>query len=214
MPTHTSYMPAERVLSLLEPHYPAYDTVLTYDTPWQLLISIILSAQCTDDQVNRATPALFKALPTPQAMVKAPLPKIEKLIFSTGFYKNKAKNIQAAARAILRDHDWIIPNSMERLVTIPGVGRKTANVYLHIVHRKTEGVVVDTHIFRVSKRTGVSKGNTPEQVERDVMEQLPKAQWKRYGDVLIQHGRKVCHARKPACGECVLREECPKLFVE
>lgn len=206
-------MTASRILEMLNPHYPVYDTILLYQEPWQLLVAIMLSAQCTDAQVNKVTPALFKSIPTMQAMEKAPRVKIEKLIFSTGFYKNKARSIQAAARAIIHDHHGKIPDSMETLITIPGVGRKSANVFLHIVHRKVEGVVVDTHIFRVTRRTGASTGKTPEQVERDVMRQLPKPQWKRYGDVLIQHGRKVCHARKPDCGICSIRKKCPKLFL-
>ena len=205
-------MKASRVIELLKREYPLHKTALGYRNEWQLLVAIILSAQCTDARVNQVTPPLFKELPEIKDFAKAPLKKIERLIFSTGFYKNKAKNIKAAAQKITGDFKGRIPDSMQELVTIPGVGRKTANVFLHVVHEKSEGVVVDTHIFRVSRRTGVSKGRTAEQVEREVMKQLPKRQWIAYGDYVIQHGRKICHARKPECGKCLLNKECPSAF--
>lgn len=205
-------MNASRVIRLLRKEYSLHKTALGYGSEWQLLVAIILSAQCTDARVNIVTPGLFRELPGVRDFVVAPIKKIEKLIFSTGFYKNKARNIKAAAQKITGDFKGKIPDSMEKLITIPGVGRKTANVFLHVVHQKIEGVVVDTHIFRVSRRTGVSGGKTAEQVERDVMGQLPKKQWIAYGDYAIQHGRKICHARKPECGKCILSKECPSAF--
>jgi endonuclease-3 len=184
-------------------------TALSWKNEWQLLAAVMLSAQCTDERVNCVTPALFKALPTVQDFAVAPQAKIEKLIFSTGFYKNKAKNIKAAAQAIVAEHGGRVPSSMEELVKLPGVGRKTANVLLHVVHEKAEGIVVDTHIFRVSRRTGASNGKTPEQVERDIMTKLPRKYWIEYGNLAIQHGRVVCHARKPECERCSLKGKCP-----
>jgi endonuclease III len=202
--------PHELVESL-QNAYSLHKTALKYQSPWQLLVSIILSAQCTDARVNQVTPRLFKKLPTIQRMAFATLPTIERLIYSTGFYKNKAKNIKSAAQTILQSFQGTIPDSMEQLIMIPGVGRKTANVYLQVVHRKAEGVVVDTHIFRVSRRTGASRGKTPEQVERELMRKLPKQDWMRYGDLAIQHGRRVCRARRPLCRQCILKEECPRI---
>ena len=200
------------VLKGLEKTYTPFVTALDYKTEWQLLVAIMLSAQCTDARVNRVTPVLFQALPNIDSFVRVPQAKLERLIFSTGFYKNKAKNIKAAAKKIGEEFDGKLPSSMEQLITIPGVGRKTANVFLQVVHNKAEGVVVDTHIYRVSKRTGVSSGNTAEQVEQDIMKALPKKYWILYGDLTIQHGRTICFARKPNCAGCPLNKQCPSAF--
>lgn len=197
------------VLEGLSKKYKSFTTALDYKTEWQFLVAIILSAQCTDNRVNKVTPVLFTALPEISDFASAPVTKIEKLIFSTGFYKNKAKNIKAAAQTILREYSGKIPDNMETLVKIPGVGRKTANVFLQVVHKKAEGIVVDTHIFRVSNRTGASKGKTPEQVEHELMRALPKKYWILYGNLAIQHGRVLCHARKPDCASCPLKTTCP-----
>ena len=200
------------VIRLLRKRYLLHKTSLVYRDEWQFLVAIILSAQCTDARVNLVTPGLFKALPRLNDFAAAPQKKLEQLIFSTGFYKNKARSIKGAAQTILEKYHGTIPNSMDELVTIPGVGRKTANVFLHVVHGKAEGVVVYTHIFRVSRRTGVSNGTSADQVERDVMRQLPKQHWIIYGDLVIQHGRKTCHARKPACRQCILNTRCPRAY--
>jgi len=205
-------MHATQLITVLATHYRPHGTALHYHNPWELLVAIMLSAQCTDVRVNLTTPKLFKKIPTMLDMKKTPTDKIESLIFSTGFYKNKAKNIKAAATTIIHNYAGNIPNTMQELTKIPGIGRKSANVYLHLVHQKVEGVVVDTHIFRVSRRTGVSKGTTPEQVEREIMRTLPKQQWILYGDLVIQHGRKICHARKPTCNSCFLNRSCPSAF--
>jgi endonuclease-3 len=197
------------VIQGLRKRYPPFVTALSWKDEWQLLVAVILSAQCTDERVNRVTPALFKALPTVQDFSTVPQTKLEKLIFSTGFYRSKAKNIQAAANAIIKHHGGAVPSTMAELVAIPGVGRKTANVFLHAVHKKAEGIVVDTHIYRVSRRTGAARGDTPEQVERDLMTRLPRRYWIEYGNLTIQHGRAVCHARKPNCAECPLKRRCP-----
>lgn len=197
------------VIKGLRKRYPPFVTALTWKTDWQLLVAVILSAQCTDERVNRVTPALFKALPTIKDFVHVPQLKLEKLIFSTGFYRSKAKNIKAAARTIIERHNGQVPATMDELVALPGVGRKTANVILHVVHEKTEGIVVDTHIYRVSKRTGAARGNTPEQIERNLMQSLSKRYWIEYGNLAIQHGRAICHARKPDCTRCPLKNTCP-----
>lgn len=203
---------ASSVVKILSKHYSLHITALKYKTEWQLLVAIMLSAQCTDARVNKVTPILFKELPKVEDFAKIPNARLEKLIFSTGFYKAKTKNIKAAAKYLIAKHNSNVPSSMQELIKVPGVGRKTANVFLQVVHKKAEGVVVDTHIFRVSRRTGVSKANTAQQVEKDIMAQLPKKQWIAYGDLTIQHGRVICHARKPDCEHCPLKNTCPKLF--
>ena len=205
-------MDALSVVKGLSKAYSLHKTALAYRNEWQLLVAIILSAQCTDERVNKTTPALFKELPRIEDFVSVPQGKLEKLIYSTGFYKSKAKSIKNAAKKIMNGFGGKLPSTMEELVTIPGVGRKTANVFLQVVHEKAEGVVVDTHIFRVSRRTGVSNGKTAEKVEEDVMQQLPSKYWIAYGDLVIQHGRKICHARKPDCAACVLTLKCPSAF--
>lgn len=205
-------MDASAVLKGLRTTYKLHTTQLQYKTPWQFLVAVILSAQCTDAQVNRVTPGLFAKYPDPQSLAKASLPAIEKLVYSTGFYKAKAKNCKKAAQHVIKEHNGKLPATLAQLIRIPGVGRKTANVFLQVVHGKAEGVVVDTHIFRVSKRTGAATGNTAEQVEQDLMQSLPQKDWAAYGDLVIQHGRHVCFARKPNCDGCVLKKQCPSAF--
>lgn len=197
------------VIKGLRTRYPPFVTALTWKTDWQLLVAVILSAQCTDARVNAVTPPLFKALPTMKDFATVPQAQLEALIFSTGFYKNKAKNIIGAANTILAHHNGTIPDTMAQLIAIPGVGRKTANVFLHVIHEKAEGVVVDTHIYRVSRRTGAATGNTPEHVEREIMANLQQKHWIEYGNLTIQHGREICHARTPDCPNCPLKTTCP-----
>ncbi len=200
------------VIKGLQGTYKEFKTPLTHTTDWQLLFAVLLSAQTTDANVNKVTAVLFKELPSVEAIANAPIRTLEQLVHSTGYYQAKAKNLKGAANAILKDFGGHIPHSMEQLITIPGVGRKTANVFLHVWHGIAEGVVVDTHIFRVSKRTGVSDGNTPQQVERDVMRTLAKEHWKEYADLTIQHGRQICEARKPRCDVCPINKQCPSAF--
>lgn len=200
------------VIKGLRKTYKPFKTVLQYKDDWQLLFAILLSAQTTDANVNKVTAVLFKTLPSAEAIANCPLPKLEKLIYSTGYYKAKARNLKAAANTLSKDFGGRVPDSMELLITIPGVGRKTANVFLHVWHERAEGVVVDTHIFRVSNRTGASYGKTPEQVERDIMSNLPKKHWIMYSDLTIQHGRAICEAKKPRCDICPLNKECPSAF--
>ncbi len=202
------------VIRGLRKRYPPFVTALTGKNEWQFLVAVMLSAQCTDARVNTVTPVLFKALPTMRDFVTVPQTKLEKLIFSTGFYRSKAKNIIAAAKTITTSHGGVIPATLSELIAIPGVGRKTANVFLHVIHKKAEGIVVDTHIYRVSRRTGAASGNTPEQVEREIIAALPKKYWIEYGNLTIQHGRELCHARKPDCANCPLKKVCPSSIVQ
>jgi endonuclease III len=200
------------VIKGLQKTYKPFKTALTYKKDWQLLFAILLSAQTTDANVNKVTSTLYKELPTVEAIANSSLPKLEKLVYSTGYYKAKAKNLQGAAQKLLSDYKGKVPKTMDELITIPGVGRKTANVFLHVYHEIASGVVVDTHIFRVSNRTGASNGKTAEQVEQDVMHSLDKKYWILYSDLTIQHGRQICDARKPRCDVCPLNKECPAAF--
>lgn len=200
------------VINELKTVYSLHKTQLTYASDWQLLVAVILSAQCTDARVNMVTPVLFKKLPTIEAMADAPHRLIASLIASVTFAQSKARYLKASAQRIRTEFGGIVPDAMEKLVTLPGVGRKTANVILHVIHEKSEGVVVDTHIYRVSRRTGVTHATTPEKVEADIMRQLDKQHWIVYSDLVIQHGRKICHAKKPECAVCPLNKACPSAF--
>jgi endonuclease-3 len=196
------------ILKALDEAYPNAECALDHRTPWELLVATILSAQCTDVRVNMVTPELFRRFPTPQAMVKASLPELEELIRTTGFYRNKAKSIQGAARKIIADFGGQVPQTLAELITIPGVARKTANVVLGVSFGKAEGVVVDTHVFRVARRLELAKGDTPEKVEQELMQVLPRDRWISFSHQIIQHGRQVCEARKPKCERCNLEQLC------
>ncbi len=200
---------ARRILRILRRAYPEEGTALQYRKAWQLLIAVILSAQTTDAQVNRVTPLLFKKYPSLEALSRARLDVLERILHPTGYYKSKARRIRDAARYLLKEYQGEVPLRMKDLVRIPGVGRKTANVILHELNQPPEGIVVDTHIYRVSKRLCLSTANTPEGVEEDLMRLYPKKDWKAVGEAFIRHGRSVCHARKPACEACPVRELCP-----
>jgi endonuclease-3 len=196
------------ILKGLDEAYPAAECALTHRSPWELLVATILSAQCTDVRVNMVTPELFRRFPTPQAMAKATLPQLEALIRTTGFYRNKAKSIQGAARKIVSDFNGQVPQTLAELITIPGVARKTANVVLGVAYGKAEGIVVDTHVFRIARRLGLAKGDTPEKVEQELMRILPRSRWISFSHQIIQHGREVCVARKPKCEQCNLEQLC------
>lgn len=191
--------------------YPEPATALHFQNPFQLLIATILSAQCTDRCVNLVTPALFAALPTPQAFASAPLSQIERLIQSTGFFRNKAKNIRGACQAIVSRHGGEVPGTLTELVQLPGVGRKTANVVLGDGFGIT-GITVDTHVGRLSRRLGLTRHLQPVKVERVLNRLVPQAEWTRFSHQLILHGRSVCTARKPQCDACPLADLCPKLL--
>jgi len=196
------------VLKGLDEAYPAVECALTHNSPWELLVATILSAQCTDVRVNMVTPELFRRFPTPQAMAKATLPELEELIRTTGFYHNKAKSIQGAARKVVSDFKGQVPHTLAELITIPGAARKTANVVLGVCFGKAEGVVVDTHVFRIARRLGLAKGDTPQKVEQELMHILPQSRWIAFSHQLIHHGRQICDARKPKCDRCNLEQLC------
>jgi endonuclease-3 len=196
------------ILKDLDEAYPAVECALIHSSPWELLVATILSAQCTDVRVNMVTPELFRRFPTPQAMAKATLPELEELIRTTGFYHNKAKSIHGAARKVVSDFKSQVPQTLAELVTIPGAARKTANVVLGVCFGKAEGVVVDTHVFRIARRLGLAKGDTPQKVEQELMQILPQSRWIAFSHQLIHHGRQVCDARKPKCDRCNLEQLC------
>ena len=196
------------ILRGLDEAYPNVKCALDHRSPWELLVATILSAQCTDVRVNIVTPELFKRFPTPDAMAKATLPQLEGIIRTTGFYHNKAKSIQGAARKIIADFDGQVPQTLAELITIPGAARKTANVVLGVSYKKAEGVVVDTHVFRISHRLGLAKGDTPQKVEQELMKVIPQDRWIDFSHQVIHHGRQVCIARKPKCDQCNLEQLC------
>jgi endonuclease-3 len=196
------------ILKGLDEAYPDAECALNHRSPWELLMATILSAQCTDVRVNLVTPELFRRFPTPAAMAKATLPQLEALIRSTGFYHNKAKSIQGAARKVVEEFGGEIPQTLAELITLPGVARKTASVVLGVSFGKAEGVVVDTHVFRIARRLGLAKGDTPQKVEQELMRILPQSRWIDFSHQIIQHGRHVCDARKPKCDCCNLEQLC------
>jgi endonuclease-3 len=200
---------ARDVLQRLRKEFPEAKCALEHETPHQLLVATILSAQCTDEMVNKVTPELFRRYPTAEALAKARRPDVEKLVKSTGFFRNKAKNITGMAKTVVSDFEGRVPQTMDELLTLPGVARKTANVVLGVAFGKAEGVVVDTHVHRLTRRLGLTKEEDPKKIERDLMELLPREDWIDIGHLLIWHGRRVCGARKPLCEQCVLRDRCP-----
>jgi len=196
------------ILKALDEAYPIAKCALNHSSPWELLVATILSAQCTDVRVNLVTPALFRRFPTPAAMAKATLPELEALIRTTGFFRNKAKSIQGAARKVVAEFGGQIPRTLAELITIPGAARKTANVVLGVAYGKSEGVVVDTHVLRIARRLSLAKGDTPQKVERELMQILPQERWIAFSHQIIHHGRQVCDARKPKCDRCNLEQLC------
>ena len=199
----------DEVKPVLARVYPDLDVSLDWSTPLELLVATILSAQCTDERVNRVTPSLFERFPNAAAYAEADREELEELIHSTGFYRNKAKNIQGMARRLVEEHEGQVPETMEELVDLPGVARKTANVVLSNAFGQDEGVVVDTHVKRVAARLGLTAGSDAVRVERDLMELLDRSEWRSFPWRLILHGRQRCKARKPDCAGCEIRDWCP-----
>ena len=193
---------AAKILDVLEQAHPEAECALTHRDPYQLVMATILSAQCTDQRVNIVTPALFRRYPTPAELAAADTAELEAIIRSTGFFRAKAKSLIGCAKALAKDHGGEIPRSLAVLVTLPGIGRKTANVVLGHAFGIAEGVAVDTHVLRVSNRIGLAKGDDPIDVERQLMRLIPQPRWTRTTDLLIFHGRRICDARRPACGRC------------
>jgi endonuclease-3 len=202
---------AERIaaiLDALQKAYPKAVCALNHKSAWELLVATILSAQCTDVRVNLATPALFAAFPTPKAMAAASLLELEELIRTTGFFRNKAKSIKGAGRVVTEEFGGEVPHTMDELLRIPGAARKTANVVLGSWFGIAVGVVVDTHVLRISRRLELTKETTPEKVEKDLMRVVPQSKWIDFSHEVIFHGRQICYARKPRCADCTLERLC------
>jgi endonuclease-3 len=197
------------VLRRLKRAYPDARCALDYHTPYELLVATILSAQCTDVRVNLVTPALFARFPTATALAAASQDEVEALIRSTGFFRNKAKNLIAMAQALVEHHGAEVPASMDELGVLPGVGRKTANVVLGNAFGRNDGITVDTHVTRLAGLLGLTRHTDPLKIEQDLMAVVPRKDWTLVSHLLIHHGRAVCVARRPRCGECVLRDACP-----
>ncbi len=200
---------ANEALVRLKRRYPDATCTLNYQTPVQLLVATILSAQCTDERVNQVTPALFTRFPDAAALAAADLRELEMLIKPTGFYRNKARHIQGACRKIMSEFGGKVPKEMSQLLTLPGVARKTANVVLAHAYGINAGVTVDTHVKRVSYRLGLTEHSDPIRVERDLIELLPQPDWENWSIRVIYHGRETCTARHPRCHECLLSDICP-----
>jgi endonuclease-3 len=199
---------AKEIIAVLRDEFPNTECSLIHADAWQLLVATILSAQCTDARVNKVTPGLFEQFPTPQDFADAPLVEIEEAIHSTGFYRNKAKSLQGAGRALIERHNGEVPNDMKALVKVPGAGRKTANVVLGEIFNNPDGVVVDTHVSRISLKLGFSDTIDPVKAERQLNEVIPRVDWADYGHLIIDHGRKTCRARAPKCDDCRLYKWC------
>ncbi len=196
------------ILDALKKAYPKAVCALNHRNAWELLAATILSAQCTDVRVNLVTPALFKAFPTPKAMAAASLPELEELIRTTGFFRNKAKSLKGAGRVVTEEFGGKVPQTMEEMLRIPGAARKTANVVLGSWYGIAVGVVVDTHVLRLSRRLELTKETTPEKVEQDLMRVIPQDHWIDFSHEMIFHGRQICIARKPKCADCTLERLC------
>ncbi|BBA80077.1 endonuclease III [cyanobacterium endosymbiont of Rhopalodia gibberula] len=199
------------ILNLLKQLYPDATCSLVYNSPVQLLVATILSAQCTDKRVNKVTPNLFFKFPDASSLAQADLEELEELIRSTGFYRNKAKNIQGSCQKIVREFDGEVPQEMDKLLSLPGVARKTANVVLAHGFGLNQGVTVDTHVKRLSRRLKLTKETNPVKIERDLMKVLPQPDWENFSIRIIYHGRAICHARKPNCPDCRLAHLCPSV---
>ncbi len=202
-----------QILDRLHRAYPHAQTALHHDNPYQLLVATILSAQCTDQRVNMVTPALFRRFPSPRELAKATIPELEELVRTTGFFHNKARSLLGLGQALVAEHGGKVPDTMEELRGLPGVGRKTANVVLGSGFGQNVGVVVDTHVQRLSHRLGLTEQTDPEKIERDLMALVPQPSWTLWSHLLIFHGREVCIARRPACARCVLADICPSAEV-
>ena len=199
------------VIEILEAKYGHAHIALKSKNPFQLLVSVILSAQCTDVRVNKVTPVLFERFPDVRSMSQASVEELEDLIRTTGFFRNKAKNIKAASRIILEHFKGELPSTMEEMITIPGVGRKTANIVLYNAFGVIAGIAVDTHVKRLAKRLGMTSEDNPVKIERDLMALVPEKDWGKITYILINHGRQICKAKKPACNRCPVQDLCPSV---
>ena len=200
------------IVRRLEKAYPAAECALHHRNPFELLVATILSAQSTDMTVNKVTPALFARYPTPNDLATAKRQDVETLVYATGFFHNKAKSIQGAARMLVEDFEGEVPRAMEDLLKLPGVARKTANVVRGVSFGLADGVVVDTHVRRISQRLGLTKHEDPQKIEQNLMLLLPKSKWIAFSHQVIWHGRRICDAKRPKCADCTLQELCPSAF--
>ena len=196
------------IIKKLKTYYPDATCSLDFKTPFQMVVAVMLSAQCTDERVNKTTPSLFEKYGTPEAICNMDLEELERIIHPCGFYKNKAKNIKAMAKEIIEKYNGEIPQTMEELTSLPGVGRKSANVVMLEAFNNPQGIAIDTHAKRISNRVGFSKNTTPEKIEQDILKVIPKEYYKDVNHLLVWHGRKTCDARKPKCEECPIKELC------
>ena len=203
---------AEKITDILISEYDGRFRGLTHISVFQLAVATILSAQATDPSVNKVTPVLFEKYPDAESLSRADIGDVKEIIRSIGLYNTKARNIIAMSKRLVEEHGGDVPDTMNELVKLPGVGRKTANIILSVGHGKVEGIAVDTHVFRISQRLGLAEGNTPAKVERELLRILPKRQWPYVNHTLITHGRNICTARGPRCGECPVEELCEKNF--
>ncbi|MGQ9744901.1 MAG: endonuclease III [Dissulfurimicrobium sp.] len=199
----------KETLEILKNQYKGAKIALKYKNPFELLVSVILSAQCTDIKVNEVTPILFNRFPDIKTMAEAPIEELESIIRPTGFFRNKAKNIKEAARRIIEDYNGRLPDTMEEMIKLPGVARKTANIVLYNVYGVVSGIAVDTHVKRLSIRLGITREKDPVKIEKDLMELIPPKDWGTISYVLIEHGRNICNAKKPLCAQCPVRGLCP-----
>lgn len=200
---------AKEVLNRLKLNYPDVHCALTHKSPFELLVATILSAQCTDKRVNMITPELFRRFPDAESMAAAPIAEVEELIRTAGVFRNKSKNIKLASSKIVEDFGSNVPDTMENLLKLPGVGRKTANVILGNAFSKNVGVVVDTHVKRLSNRLGFADESDPDKIEKDLMKIIPRDDWALFAHLMIRHGRMICNARNPDCPNCFLKDICP-----
>ena len=217
MKCELKYMNKEKVVLITEKlikAYPEAKPSLDFENPYQMLVAVCLSAQCTDERVNKVTPALFKKFKTPEDMAKAKVSEIEKYISSVSFYHNKTKHLKEACKRIVEVYEGEVPNKMEELVTLSGVGRKSANVIMLDAFNIAEGIAVDTHVGRISRRIGFSNNKDPEKVEKDLLKKIPNKYWKDVNHVFIYHGRKTCKAINPMCDMCPINDICMKKGVK
>lgn len=197
------------LIRILRREYPRSQTALRFETPLQILVATILSAQCTDEKVNEITPSLFRKYPSVQDFARADQTALGKEIRPTGFFRNKSKSIIGASQKIVTDFNGRVPDTMKDLITLPGVARKTANIVLSSAYKKSEGIAVDTHVKRLSQRLGLSQEKNPDKIEQDLMDIVPRKDWLDFNYMLVNHGRRVCQARKPQCPVCQLSPLCP-----
>jgi endonuclease-3 len=199
----------DEVIARLKDEYPEADTTLDYETPYELLVATVLSAQCTDERVNSVTPDLFEEYPTPEAMAEAEQEEVEELVRPTGFYRRKARHLREGARTLVQEFDGEVPRNVKDLTRVEGVGRKTANVVVSNAFGTHEGIAVDTHVQRLSQRIGLVDTDDRDEIERALREKVPQEEWGLVSHLLIFHGRATCTARNPDCEDCVLEDICP-----